>query len=87
MSGTATGRAARSRGNDKIDHGSFDRLRGQRLPYAIFFGYFLAWQQESNIGRFVKCLYIDQVKRSQASTLYVKTLPVTLGHREGLRLV
>ena len=26
-----------------------DRLRGQRLPYAIFFGYFLAWRQESNI--------------------------------------
>ena len=25
-----------------------DRLRGQRLPYAIFFGYFLAWRQESN---------------------------------------
>ena len=27
---------------------SFDRLRGQRLPYAIFFGYFLAWLQESD---------------------------------------
>jgi len=25
-----------------------DRLRGQRLPYAIFFGYFLAWLQESD---------------------------------------
>ena len=27
---------------------SFDRLRGQRLPYAIFFGYFLAWWQKSD---------------------------------------
>ena len=27
--------------------GNLDRLRGQRLPYAIFFGYFLAWLQES----------------------------------------
>jgi len=38
----------------ETDKGSFDRLRGQRLPYAIFFDYFLAWLQESDSGRFVK---------------------------------
>ena len=30
---------------------NLDRLRGQRLPYAIFFGYFLAWLQESDTCR------------------------------------
>ena len=52
MPGTATGRAARSRGNMLTNTSGFDRLRGQRLPYAIFFGYFLAWLQESDTYRF-----------------------------------
>ena len=30
---------------------SADRLRGQRLPYADFFGYFLVQRQESNTYR------------------------------------
>ena len=48
---------ALSRGNKLADRSSFDRLRGQRLPYAIFFGYFLAWLQESNTSQFVKFMF------------------------------
>ena len=33
---------------EAVNRGSIDRLRGQRLPYADFFGYFLVQRQESD---------------------------------------
>ena len=43
---TVIHRAARSRGKMKDYIRSCDRLRGQRLPYASFFGYFLVWYKK-----------------------------------------
>ena len=42
---------------EAVNQGSIDSLRGQRLPYADFFGYFLVQRQESNT---LRCLLTER---------------------------